>query len=714
MRGPRGVMESMKSRTVRADAKEIDMSRDNFNLRRRSRLEATQRKGLVSLSLGAILGLFCAGAGLVADEEVVDAGTVVEVSDLALLSIEQLMDIEVTSVSRRQEKLLEAPSAVFVITQEDIRRSGLQLLPEVLRMVPGLQVARIDANKWAITARGFNGRFANKLLVLIDGRTVYSPIFSGTYWDLQDLLIEDVDRIEVIRGPGAAAWGANAVNGVISIITKKASDTQGALVTGGGGTDVSAWGGARYGGKLGDALHYRVYAKYLLHDDTRALRGGDAVDEWDAIRGGFRLEWTPGEDDELTVQGDLYSQTFDSTANIATLTSPFSETINDTGHAVGGNLLARWTHTISETSQSALQVYYDRADRNESILESSIDTIDIDFQHSFQVPDWMRVTWGLGYRHVEDRLGSSIIAKFDPATRGTDLFSAFVQDEITVVPDRVRLTLGTKIESNSYTGFEVQPNGRILWTPDDRHTVWGAVSRAVRTPSRGEVDARLNVNGSPGTLAVFSGNRDFKSEELLAFEIGYRIRPCSRLFVDVATFYNRYDNLRGVAVGTPFFEAEPAPPHAVVPLPVSNLGSADTYGVELASQAELTNWWRVQGSFTFLTVNARESSKAAMDSADTTEGGTPTYQASVRSSFDLPHDLQLDAQLFYVDHLPAYDVHSYIRMDLRLGWKPCKSLELAVGVQNLLDELHPEFGSEFLTSPTELERAFFGTMTWKF
>ncbi|MBI4600563.1 MAG: TonB-dependent receptor [Planctomycetes bacterium] len=633
--------------------------------------------------------------------------------DLDALSLEELLDVEVTSVAKKEQRLSESAAAVYVITQEDIRRSGIREIPELLRLVPGLQVARIDSNKWAISSRGFNGRFANKLLVLIDGRSVYTPLFSGVYWDVQDTLVKDIERIEVIRGPGAALWGANAVNGVINIITKAAEDTQGGLVTGGGGSEDPFSGGLRYGGAIGERAHYRVYGKYANHDDFVYAGGGDAADEWDLLQGGFRLDWKAAPSDLLTIQGDTYAGEVQSRTTIAVVGPPFSQTRDDAAHLFGANALARWTHTFSESSEGVLQAYYDRADRNDHIFPNVHDTFDVDLQHRFAALPWNEVTWGLGYRAVLDQLEDGPSAFAAPQSRTVHLLNGFLQDESRFFGDALRITLGTKLEHNDFTGLEVQPSGRIAWIASERHTFWGAASHAVRTPSRAENDIRFNSSASPGLVAAVFGTNGTESEALHAFELGYRTRPLDWISLDAAAFYNLYDGLQTTSAGIPFFEASPPPAHVVVPLAFGNKMEGETLGVELSVAVRATEWWKLSGGYTFLemSLDARSSAAAGADDA---EDRSPANQAHLRSYFDLPWDLELDLLLFYVDHISGFRVPSYVRLDARLGWRPTKDLEVSVGVQNALDDRHPEFGAEPLTTPSEVEHSVYGRLTWRF
>src|SRR5438874_1148306 len=514
------------------------------------------------------------------------------VPDISRMSIEELMNVEVTSVAKRPQRVADAAAAVFVITQEDIRRSGSASIPEALRMVPGLQVARIDENKWAIGSRGFNGRFDNKLLVLIDGRSVYTPLFSGVYWNVQDVMLEDVDRIEVIRGPGATLWGANAVNGVINIISKKAKDTQSAAVTAGAGTEERGSGSVRYGSKIGNTS-YRAYGKYFNWGPSEYPSGMTAHDGWDALRGGFRADWTPAGANSLTLQGDIYRSRFDETLTVASLSAPYSNTFPNDGKYSGGNILGRWNHT-SERSSMSLQMYYDNTTISDhSLFGDHQNILDLDFQHGFHVGDSQQFVWGLGYRSIRDKNDSSFTVSLQPNQVTLNQFSTFLQDEISLVDNRLQITLGSKFERNEFTGFEIEPNARLLWNLTPNQSIWTAVSRAVRTPALTEEGLRLNSQViPPGTpfanptpfpavVAVF-GSHQFNSEDLLAYELGYRVQATKNLSLDIATFYNNYSNLRTAEPGGIYPEplGSPAPTDIVIPFFAGNKMSGGTYGVE--------------------------------------------------------------------------------------------------------------------------------------
>lgn len=645
--------------------------------------------------------------------------------DLTELSIEDLMNIEVTTFSRKPQKLSRTAAAAFVITQEDIRRSGAVNIPEVLRMVPGLQVARIDANKWAVTSRGFNGRFANKLLVLMDGRTVYTPFFSGVFWDVQDTLMEDIDRIEIIRGPGASTWGANAVNGVINIITKHSKDTQGGLISAGVGTEEKGFGSVRYGGKVSDNAHVRMYAKYFNRDSAVYSDSTDAADEWDVARGGFRADWNFSDKNTLVVQGDIYDGETGQNSTAASLTPPYSINYDEDTEIDGGNILARWEHIFSETSNMALKMYYDQASNQSVIGGLKVKTLDMDFQHQFVMADRNEIIWGFGYRFIRDEMRNTFNASFEPAKDSFHLFSAFIQDDIIIAPDKWRLTLGSKFEHNDYTGYEIQPTARILWTPDHSNSIWAAVSRAVRTPSRADSDTRVAVAvippgapGNPGPLPVLIanfGSDEFDSEDLLAFEVGYRVQPMEKLSFDTAVFYNIYKHLRTTETGTMFMEPPSNPSRVVLPIYIDNKMKGETYGFELAVDWKPMDWWRLQTAYTYLEMDLELDD----DSTDTifiiAEDENPQHQVSFRSSTDLTKNLELDLWARFVDSLPAQDIDGYITLDARLGWHPVENFEISVIGQNLLDNHHPEFESELIaTASTEVERSAYVKLTYLF
>src|SRR2546421_5354431 len=426
---------------------------------------------------------------------------------LKQLSIEQLMNLEVPSVWRRPERWAQAPSAIQVIPKADIRRSGASSLPEALRLASNLQVAQVDSRQWAISARGFNSTTANKLLVLIDGRTVYTPLYSGVFWDVQELPLADIDRIEVISGPGATLWGANAVNGVINAITKDATDTQGLLLSGGGGTEQRGFGTVRYGGTLGSTVRARIHGRGFRRDATALPSGQDATDDWHLWQGGFRMDWDASPGNQVILHGDLYDGRIGQPSPAADIA------------VSGGNVMAKWSHTISEQSSLAAQLYYDRTHRDiPGVFGEDLDTYDVDLQYGTRLGARHDFVWGLGYRLINDRVANSSMLAFLPPGVARQWFTGFVQDEVALVPSRLYVALGTKIEHNDYVGFEVQPSGRVNWRLSSSATASAAVSRALRSPSR--IDRELFAPAQPPYF--LAGGPGFHSEEELAYELGYR------------------------------------------------------------------------------------------------------------------------------------------------------------------------------------------------
>lgn len=608
-----------------------------------------------------------------------------QAESLKTLSIEQLMNVEVTSVSKRPQRLAQVASAIQVITQQDIHRSGASSLPEALRLATNLQVAQVDSRQWAISARGLNSTTANKLLVLIDGRTVYTPLFSGVFWDVQDVPLEDIDRIEVISGPGATLWGANAVNGVINVITKDAKDTPGLVVSGGGGSELRGFGTAQYGGALGERAHFRAYGSGFKRQPTVLPSGVDTTDDWHFEQGGFRLDWDASQLSHVSFQGDLYD------GRIAP-SSPTETSVS------GGNLVGRWSRTISANSDLRAQLYYDHTHRDiPGTFGEDLDTYDVELQHHARLGASHDIVWGLGYLRINDRVANSSALAFLPAHVTRQWFSGFVQDEIALVSD-VHLTVGSKIEHNDYTGVEIQPSGRVNWTVNQYGTLWAAVSRALRTPSR--IDRELFAPGQPPYF--LAGGPNFHSEEELAYEVGYRHQR-GPLALSVATFYNRYHGLRSL---------EQANPPAAFPLVIANGQDGESYGAELSADYRVTNRWRLVAGYTELRIHVWALPTSTDTSRGSAENHTPDRQFTVRSSTDLPGHLSFDGTVRYVGEIVNQQVPAYGEVDVRLGWQPVPRLELAVAGQNLLHDHHAEFGAP--TARSEIRRGVYGSFAWRF
>ncbi|MCI0534646.1 MAG: TonB-dependent receptor [Verrucomicrobiales bacterium] len=619
-----------------------------------------------------------------------------EIDTLKKLSFEELLDTPVMLVSGREEKLSESPSAIQVVTAEDIRRSAASSLAEALRLAPNLQVAQVNAHDWAISARGFNNTLANKLLVMIDGRTIYTPLFAGVFWQEQNLMLEDIDRIEVVSGPGATLWGANAVNGVINIVTKSAKDTQGTLISGGGGSLLDEFGSIRYGDKIGENLFFRLYGMGFGRDATRRRDGSGATDDWFLGQGGFRADWLPagGVNRTFTLKGNAYGGKLNGT----------SPTITD---VKGQNLLGRWTQALSAGSDFSVQAYWDRTHRDvQNGYEDDLNTFDLMVQHSGAMGERQLLLWGGGYRLMADRIHNHNRAAFSfiPADRNLQLFSGFVQDEITLAPDTLRLTLGAKLEHNDFSGFEIQPSARMAWTISPNQVLWSAVSRAVRSPSRVDRDLSvpsLSVDGNRGTLV---SNSDFDSEKLLAFELGYRVRPLDKLALSFAAYYNFYDDLRSIDQAS------------ATTLKVDNHFEGETWGLELAGDLQAADWWRLRGGYDYFHKHLSPTTPAAVPGVR--EGNDPHHIFKLQSIMDFRgffkgrDSFQLDVAGRYYDALMTPNVPSYVSADVRLAWAWQDRLEIALVGQNLLDNQHPEFGA--LATRLEIPRSVYGKVTVRF
>lgn len=658
----------------------------------------------------------------------ISGGKTLDNQQLLNLSIEELMNIKVTSVSRRPQKLSKVASAVFVITQDDIRRSGATSIPEALRMAPGVEVARVGTDKWSISVRGFNGRFANKLQVLIDGRSVYTPLFSGVIWSQQDTLIEDIERIEVIRGPGATVWGANAVNGIINIITKKAADTQGTLFTAGGGSFEHSFVGVRYGGKLSDDTPFRIYAKGFTRDNMTALSGTNAHDNWHSARAGFRMDHTRGID-QLTLQGDIFINSIGDSLLQPALAAPFTRLDVIDSKEKGGNIRLRWDRTFSEKSSIMLQTYYDRVHNQLAPWTQYAESFDIDFQHRLPLLDRHDVTWGLNYRLYNNKVPTSELTTFTPHQRTNHNFSAFIRDEITLLADKLWLSLGTRLDHNDFTGLEVQPNGRLMWTPTPQNSVWMAISRAVRIPSRGENDVTIagrvlqSLTGMPGVpglsvpiMTVVQGSHQFAAERLIAYEAGYRHQFASSISIDIASFFNDYSQLRDFRFGQ-MVPGTGNLPHFVLPIFFNNTASAHSYGVETSLDWLPYEKWRLQGSYSYL--NIHMDSNNEFRNMDSTSGGAgkanPHHQFSLRSNYDYSEKLQLNLWLRYVSGLSFYSIPDYVTMDAKLAYKPTRNTELFLAGQNLFSQKHRESVSDFIPSiPVFIPRGVYAGVQWRF
>lgn len=649
------------------------------------------------------------------------------IGTLKQLSVEQLMDIEVTSVSKGPEKLLDAASAIQVVTGDDIMESGASSIPEALRLADNLEVAQENSHDWAISARGFDANLADKLLVLIDGRAVYSPLYGGVEWNVQDTLMADVDRIEVISGPGGTLWGANAVNGVINITTKSAMDTQGFYLEEDAGNELQDLTAVRYGGTLAPGVYYRVYGEFEDRGSEVLSNGDSASDAFQMNRGGFRIDSNATPQTTLTLQGDIYNG---------------EEYLGSLGTAglSGENLLGRWSKTLSNESDMSLQVYYDRTHLSQPFaasppsppyytgfpaapLTDDLDTYDIEFQHNLKLGESNTFVWGLGYRFTHEFDEDISIVQFMPPSLGQSLYSGFAQDEWTLRSDLV-LTIGTKLEHNDYTGLEVEPNIRLRWNFSDKQMLWAAISRAVRTPSRYDHDLEV-VTGLVNApypykfpAAYLAGSDDFESETLIAYELGYRAQLGSKVSTSVSAFYNDYNDIRSTAL-------TPTTATYIFPYPVvfGNGLEGDTYGLELTADYQPISWWRVKAGYDLLMENIHVKPGFVDATGALNETADPKNQVSLNSSMDLPKAVQLYAALRWVDSLTinngptggpvAGKVPSYFELNARLAWHATKDLELSIVGENLLHNRHQEYG---FPSPTTqwIERSLFGKVAWRY
>lgn len=609
------------------------------------------------------------------------------IDSLKNMSLEQLTNIEVTSVSRRPEKLSEVASAIQVITQEEIRRSGATSLPEALRLSPNLQVAQYSSYAWIISARGFNNVFSNKLLVMIDGRTVYSPLFAGVYWDAQSMPLEDVDRIEVISGPGGTLWGANAVNGVINIITKKAKDIQGLYVSAARGSQLHDQVTARYGGAIGSNITYRIFVQREDRDPTLLYNGKNNTDKWNRNQGGFRLDWNASGKDKLSFEGNLEGGTEH--------TQPGPSVFDEQ------NITGQWSHTFSEKSDLKLQTYYVRDWRRDlpSTFNDQMQQYDIDFQHHYVLGKHNNLVWGGGYRFIKDESHSTSIVGFLPPNRNLDMYNAFVQDEIELVPNRFKFTLGTKLLNDVYTKCEVQPSGRLTWTPSQMQTWWAAVSRAVRTPSRIDVDYYIPTYSLPDNVAHVAGGPDFGSEKLVAYELGYRVQPNSKLSISLAGFYNNYTDLKTVEAlpGTRVYTEQ-------------NGVEGHAQGLEFSGAYQLYDTWELRGGYTLFSKNLRNQPGHNFDVSY--EGTDPGHQIELQSMINLFKHFQFDVSGRYVSELPLSvvagvpKVNPYANFDARIAWQ-FRKFELSLVGQNLANAKHVEFATN------QIQRNIYARLTVK-
>ncbi len=639
--------------------------------------------------------------------------------DLTQFSLEDLMNVQVTSVSKKEQKLAKTGAAIFVITQEEIRRSGATNIPDLLRMVPGVDVARVDHSNWAVSIRGFNNVYANKVLVLIDGRSVYHPAFSGVLWFAQDVPLEDIARIEVIRGPGGTVWGANAMNGVINIITKSAEDTAGGLLTAGGGTDLQGEGLLQYGGKAGASGDYRVFGAYSNQGKSDPADSDQPADARRLAQGGFRSDWRLTARDLLTVEGEYRKVDGGETISgvlpqLLSAQGTYAQTVGD----AGGNILARWTHKFAKGSDISVQAYFDKSDAFANGGHDFATIGDIDFQHHLSAGSRNDVVWGLGYRADANRFAGNNLVTLHPLERADSLYSAFVQDEITL-SRTLSLTVGAKFEHNAYTGYENEPSAQLVWAPNSRNTVWVSAAKAIRQPSA--IDTGLEAvsalvalpQGAFGLVTVF-GNPGTKVEQLRDFETGYRAQVNRRLSLDVTGFLNFYQNLQTSEPQNPFFVLTPGPPHLVLPLVYENLAHARSYGAEAFANWNLTDRWKISPGLALLNMSVIRDASSEDPIIEQSAGYSPRRSFQVRSFIDLGHRFEWDQTIGYTGALAVGNIPGYLRLDVRVGWRLGEFAEFSLVGQNLLQPKHAEFPNSQLIDHMLDQRSIFGKITWRF
>ena len=650
-----------------------------------------------------------------------------EPPDFTKFSLEELKNVQIISASKRLEVVWDVASAVYVITKDQIRRSGATSIPEVLRLAPGVHVARISATEWAVNIRGLNNQFAENLLVLMDGRSVYTHVFSGVFWDVQDTVMEDIERIEVIRGPGAALWGSNAVNGVINIITKNANETQGGEAVALAGTEEQI-ASLRYGDTLGRQTSYRVYGKFFNRGDLNSVAGGlaDAAgnpqssDNWRSGRAGFRIDTEPAKDvpaagaNTFSLQGEAYRNRYNKEFERRSILFPTAPTgqdrQKDDSEARGFHLLGRWQHVLSPDSDTSLQVYFDHAEKDYDPASGKVNTADVDFQHRLTFAKYNDIVWGLQYRFISDEFRKSPNFSMDPLDLNQSLWSAFIQDQIQLAPDLLTLTVGSKFEHNEFTGLEIQPSLRLMFTPVRQLSLWTAVSRAVRIPSRLELHGRINdqlllpaVDPDVPVVVNTQGNADLDSEKLTAYEFGLRLMPVPSLWFDVALFYNDYDDLIGLE------QISGTPPTGPYDLAYANNAAGRAYGVEVAADWQVMPNWRLGGAYTYLNTQIDKNLVVDPNIAElVSEGVNPRNVAYIRSNLDVTSQIDFDVWLRFAGRLPERDIDSYTVLDARLAWRPYPKLELSLVGQNLLEEGHAEF------STLEVQRSVYVKIDWHF
>lgn len=638
---------------------------------------------------------------------------------LKQLSLAQLGDVEVTTVSKEPEEVWQTPAAIAVLTQDDIRRSGATSIPELLRLIPGVNVAREQSGQWAVAVRGFNSQFSKGLLVLIDGRSVYTPLFEGVYWDVQDLVLADIDRIEIIRGPGGTIWGPNAVNGVINIITKKARDTQGGLVDLVAGGPVDRFiGQLRWGASPLPNVQFRLFAKGSNRGpelNPPGDPGSDPYDHWHQARGGFRLDWQPSARDSFSAHLMAYTGATGDQNAIGQYTPPAQLVIDGRQLVSGGDFMLRWDHQLAGGSSFYVQGYFDRTGRATSQFTETRNTFDLDFTYNLAKLPRNNIILGAELRESPSNITQKRqTVDFEPHQINNYVDTLFAQDAIQLLPRKLTFTAGIKAEDNNYSGWGWQPSARLLWNPREHMSLWAAVSRALRTPGR--VDRDLNLVGyapgfNPPFFAQVLGNPNFRDEVLIGWEYGYRQLLAKRFFLDIAAFHNQYDNLESFGAVSVSFPTSPYP-HTLITEPFDNGLRGVSSGVEVAPDWKPAHWLDLRGNYSHLSINLHSRpgfSQAAY--AANYMGSSPEHQASVQAALSLPHDVELTTDFRFVSSLPALHVPSYQTADFNLAYHIQEHVTLSATGRNLLQPHHREFTGNN-GNAVGIRRNLFGSVDW--
>ncbi len=636
---------------------------------------------------------------------------------LKTLSLEQLANVEVTTVSKEPEQVWRTAAAVTVLTSEDIRRSGYTTVADVLRLVPGVDIGRNDAIGYSVGIRGFQNIFSKALLVLIDGRSMYTTLFAGVYWDVVNQLpLENIERIEIVRGPGTTIWGANAVNGVINIITKRAEETQGVYVSIGSGNVDQGRSFVRYGGKQG-SVDYQVYGNWFTIGPEFHFAPGriNNYDDWWNALGGFRADWKKSDRDTITLEGGVFTDRTGEQVEIAFFNAATKTAVTGRDRTSGGNLLLNWKHKTSDTSDFQLQTYYDKVDRDRPQFGEKRDTFDIDFIHHFALGTRNDVVWGGGFRATPDHTSSHHPGSVDflPADRTEYLYTGFVQDEIHLTPKALSLTAGVKLEHNDYTGFEYQPTARLLYHPKAHQTLWGSVTRAVRTPSRLDQDLSIAAFIAPSFFLRILGERSFKSEVTIDYELGFRQLISSRLYLDLAAFRNNYHGLESVGSAAIVPVTNPGPPHLEFVVPFVNGASGPSEGGEIAATWNATDHFRLTASYSYIALHLQSTVGALGNSvALNFTHSAPRNRVVVAPRISFAKRFEFDPSYFYTSATASdanFPVKAYHSLTARLGWTT-DHLELSVTGDNLLQPHHVEASSN---PSVGIRRSVYGRVAWK-